>query len=477
MAMGNFFKAAPSLRPMLNIGCLFDIPTGRYRVGKHGEHILNGGLSYMTGIGGMGNTFKSTIGHFMLLRSLSRYQNANSSVYDTEISLTMQRLSQLSDWMDNIGNGAVEDCGRLILTDKTIQSGNEYFEAMRDYLKDKRSNVKQYSAETPFVDKDGNYISAFVPTIFEKDSLSQMDFDVVLSMQEKNQVGSSGMNMEAMKGAAAKSQMLNQLPGLTGSSGAYVIMTAHIGEEHQLDPYAPPKRKLSFLKGKLKFKNVPEKFTFLTNNCWYMLNCKTLQNATTKGAEFPRDKDDVLKDDTDLNIVTVMNLRGKSGPAGMPFELIVSQSEGVLVGLSEFNYIRSYGRYGLGGHDRNYYLELLPDVSLQRTTIRGKINEDYRLQRALEITSEMCQMNNMWHDLEEGLLCTPKELYEDLKKAGYDWDLLLNTRGYWIYNDQEDPRPFLSTMDLLLMRKERYRPFWYDALVKKLKDSDNAKKA
>lgn len=468
MLMGNFFKPAPTLRPMLNLGCLFDIPTGSYRLGKHGESILNGGLAYVTGIGGMGNTFKSTIAHFMLLRSLSRYTNAHSNVYDTEISLTMQRLVQLSDWMEGIGNGALEDSGRLLLTDKTIQSGNEWFESFKSYIREKRKDAKKYMAPTPFIDREGKNLEAFVPGIFEVDSFSQFEVDAVLSLYDKNEIGSAGLNMEAMSAARAKSQMINQIPGLTGSAGAYLIMTAHVGEEHQVDPYSPPKKKLAYLKGKLKFKNVPEKFTFLTNNCWYVTNCKPLQNQTTKGVEYPRHKDDVLVGDTDLNVVTLMNLRGKSGPAGMPFDLIVSQSEGVLVGLSEFNYIKSYGRYGIGGNDRNYYLELLPDVSLMRTTIRSKINEDVRLQRALEITSEMCQMGQMWHDLDEGLLCTPKELYEDLKAKGYDWDLLLGgTRGYWIFEDQPSDKYFLSTMDLLKMRQGTYHPWWYDEVAGK----------
>lgn len=51
MSMLGKFKKAPKLRPLLNIGCLFDIPTGTYLKGKHGESILNGGLSYITGIG------------------------------------------------------------------------------------------------------------------------------------------------------------------------------------------------------------------------------------------------------------------------------------------------------------------------------------------------------------------------------------------------------------------------------------------
>ncbi|MNJ60807.1 hypothetical protein D3C77_565660 [compost metagenome] len=87
----------------------------------------------------------------------------------------------------------------------------------------------------------------------------------------------------------------------------------------------------------------------------------------------------------------------------------------------------------------------------------------------MNITAEMCMMRNLWHDLEEGLLCTPKELYDDIVKAGYDWDLLLDSRGFWLPLEEKGTYadlPFLSTMDLLNMRAGTYRPYWYDAAVK-----------
>ena len=45
---------------------------------------------------------------------------------------------------------------------------------------------------------------------------------------------------------------------------------------------------------------------------------------------------------------------------------------------------------------------------------------------------------------------------------GYDWDVLLNTRGYWTLNQYSHPVPYLSTVDLLKMRKGLYKPYWMD---------------
>lgn len=461
----QFFQEAPDIRPSLNIGCLMDIPTGSYFTGKHGESILNGGLMYVTGVGGRGNTFKSTIAHYMLLKALDRYSKATALLYDAEPpSISKKRIRDLSRKMDTVSQDDIFDNNRAMITDSTKMTGNKWFDAVKDYSKQKNSkeNVKGNTLTTPFIDDKGNIITTLVPTIFEIDSLSMMSFDSVEAIYEKNEVGDSGMNVEALKSSAAKSQMMMQFPSITGNNNNFIIATAHMGDDIVMDPYAPPQKKLSFLKNKLKFKNVPEKWSFLTNNLWITLSASVLQHDTTKSPLYPKNSDDNLKGDTDLQTINIQNLRAKNGPAGMPFEIIVSQKEGVLVGLTEFNYIKAFDRFGLGGNLQNFYLELVPDINLSRTTIRSKINENKNLQRALEITSEMLQIFNLDTTLDDKYTCTPKELYDQLKEKGYDWEILLNTRGYWVYEETKHPLNFLSTLDLLKMRVDEYKPYWLD---------------
>ncbi len=467
----DFFPAAPRLRAQMNLGCLFDIPNGRYVKGKHGESILNGGLAYLTGVCGRGNTFKSVLTHFMNLRILSRYIRTALQIYDTETTITFQRLYQLALNMPHIGGVDLEELGRVHLTDNTVMAGDEWFDKLRKFAEAKQKASKQWMATTPFLDpKTGEPIQILMPTLSEVDSLSMLTTSSVDAIYTKNKIGESGANTDALRSAAAKTQMLMQMPTLTGQGSLYISFTAHVGDQHQLDPYAPPAQKLAFLKQKSSLKNVPEKFTFLMNNLWYVLQAKPLQHKDTKAPLYPRESGDSMEGDTDLMILLVQNLRAKNGPTGIPFEIIVSQSEGVLVGLTEYNYLKHFDKYGIGGNDQRFYLELRPDVQLMRTTIRRKIEEDARLQRALEITSEMCQMTNLWDDRnfeedEKDILCTPKELYEDLKAKGYDWDILLNTRGYWVFEGEEEHHPpFLSTKDLLRMRKGLYHPWWYPPL-------------
>ena len=105
---------------------------------------------------------------------------------------------------------------------------------------------------------------------------------------------------------------------------------------------------------------------------------------------------------------------------------------------------------------------MVPDINLSRTTIRSKIDENKKIQRALEITSEMLQIFNLYTTLDEKYTCTPKELYDQLKEKGYDWEVLLNTRVIGCMEETKHPLNFLSTMAPLKMRVDEYKPYWLD---------------
>lgn len=453
---------APLVRPALNIGCLMDIPTGRYEVGVHGESLLTGGLAHSTGVAARANQGKSLLLDMMMFRVMDRYMNAAGLFYCTEVTSQLGRLNSLSAAIAEVNMKGVSlaSCNRFKFTDKTMYSGTDWYDKIKEMTEPRSKMQKADVSISPFLERDGSFIKIINPLILGIDSFSLFSTDAVDKMQDDNSIGESGRNMEAMTDARTKTQMLMELPTLTAQQGLYVIMTAHVGDKHQMDPYAPPAKKLAFLNAKVALKNVPEKFTFLPNNVWYIMGTEVLRNQTTKAVEFPRNSEDDLRGDTDLMLATIANLRGKGGPSGLPFELIYSQEEGFKVGLSEFYYIKQYDRFGIEGNDRNYHLSLCPDINLSRTTVRGKIDSSAKLRRALEITSEMCQMHNLWHNLPAGLLCTPKELYDDLKAKGYDWDQLLATRGYWVFDNDKHPIPYLSTMDLLNMRAGLYKPYW-----------------
>lgn len=471
MSLNQPFTQIPSVKVLINVGALLDIPTGTYHKGIHRESILNGGLGGVTGVVGIGNNFKSTILHYMMLSAAERIDcmsETSMGTYDTETNIHESHLSSFLKRFPGLDKPDIFLNGKWNVTDKVQYHANEWYEVLRDFLKSKQKDVKKHMRKTPFLNRDNvTLLEIPTPTFGEVDSLTMFEPENVAKMQEEHELGDSGANTIHMRQGAAKTRFLMELPGLCGAAYHYMLITAHVGKKIEMasGPMGPaPTKHLQYLKNGDVIKGVTEKFFFLMNCCYNSYNAAPLINQGTKATEYPRNPNDNLRLDTDLNEVTLRVLRSKAGPSGMTIPLIVSQSEGVLPSLTEFHYLRESKGYGMQGAEFKI-LDLLPDVKVSRNTVRSKIDALPELRRALTITAEMLQMTELWHHLEEGLLCTPKELYDDLKALGFDWNVLLATRGWWTLDNDKHPIPYLSTMCLLRMRlpkdhKNHYFPYW-----------------
>ncbi len=459
------FTPAPILRPRHCVGGLLDIPAGRYHEGKYGDMILNGGFSNFMGFGGRGNTFKTTLALGIGFIVLARYDQTSLTVYDTEITFAWDRLEDMASRHPGLSYDGLVEEKRLLLTSGGEYSGNEWWDIIRTRSKERAKAMRGISVETPFVTKDGSPIKIAPTEIHFLDSMSNLETDAVSDIYDKNQIDAGAANTDALRGAAIKTRLVMQVPSVTSQGGMSLMATAHVGDELKLDPYAPAKQQLAFLKKGLKFKNVPEKFTFLSSNTWYIADASPLVNQSTKAAEYPLDGFNNMTGDTDLQELTLINVRSKSGPTGHILTLVVSQTEGLLPHLSEFHYLKKrkdkFGLLGPEGINKSYRVALYPEVLLQRTKLRGMIDEDAKLQRALEITTEMCQIYDHWPDFPSSHKVDPEDLYKKLSDMGYDWDILLSTRGYWTFDHYKHPVNPLSTMDLINMYHGIYIPFWY----------------
>lgn len=461
------FSQIPNVKVMLNVGCLLDIPTGDYETGRHGESILNGGIGLITGFAGRGNLFKSTIMHYVMLSAADTINHAARTAmltYDTEINIHESRLVELAKRFESFDPVTLFNDKQWVITDKTLCYGDKWFEDLRVYLKSKKAQGIKIFFNTPFLGRDKkSLIQMALPTFSEIDSFSEFETSDVAKMQEENALGESGGNTIHMRQGLSKTRLLMELPTLSGVNTHFFLTTVQVGDPilMQSGPMnLPPPKKLQHMRNSDKFKGVPDKFFFLTTNFWQMISASPLINQATKSVEYPEDPQDNQQGDVDLNLVTMKLLRNKSGASGTTIEVIVSQREGVLPTLTEFHYLKNQDRYGISGTLQHYALDLMPEIKLSRTTVRSKIDESYALRRAMTITAEMCQMKQLWRHMPEDLLCTPAQLYKDIQDLGYDWKVLLETRGWWTLNNDTTGRKFLSTMDLLNMRKGLYKPFW-----------------
>lgn len=463
MGFNKVVKPAPSLIPRFNNDCLLDIVTGSPETGMRGETIINGGFHHIEGGTGEANSAKTGLQLYRVLTTLSRYKGANAVIYDTETTLPRSRINaQAAINAPNLINMSEGKVDNLELTTPSEVNGDTLFHQFKDYGEE-RPKLKADYIETPFKDKStGEAIKILPPDILFIDSLTKFSTSSIEEIQDKNNIGESGQNMVWMKDGSVKMQMLSVIPNISVKNGLYFVMTAQIGENKNLDPYSAPRQTLSYLKGNLKLKRVPDEYRYNVHNLWYAFKMKPLLNSTTKAPEYPRDSDEnTSKGDTDLQEIILMNLRGKSGASGKPLTIIYSQSEGIKSSLTEFHHCKEEG-WGVTNSKGNYTIDLYPECKVGRTTIRQALETDVKLKTAVKLMSDLLQVKDEWKQFPPGFVCDPKTLYDDIKAKGYDWDVLLQTRSYWTFDQYTNPVPFLSIMDLLYMREGSYHPYWLE---------------
>jgi len=454
------------MKPLINVGCGIDIPTGNFVTGARGEKIVLGGLSGTEGFAGLGNNFKSTIMHFFMIRAMDRMtcslgEEPEMLTYDTEDNMiaNIEHLEELVGNLVKCSTPAPISDGVWKIISKSMMSSNTFLQkVLYPFIEENKKLLVKYTA---FIDKTTNKPMELPrPSFVEIDSITEFEPEMTMDFLKENNFEKA--NMLFMTQGRYKSVVLKDFPRLANEANVSFMMVAHMGEKKDIggNPYSQPTKELQFLKQNEKVKG-SDKLFYLTSHFWKVYGAKSLKNQTTKLPEYPKYEDDV---ETDLNIVNLLQFRSKTGPSGYVLELIVSQNEGVLPGLTNFHYIKT-NKFGIDGNPRSYWIELYPDVKLSRTTVRTKIEEDELLERAIEITSDLLQIRKFKPALYKKYkdYAEPKKLYERLKELGYDWNVLLKTRGWWTIDQYTDKLPpFLSTYDLLRMAYEEYVPYWMD---------------
>jgi hypothetical protein len=459
-------------RISLNVGACLDIPTATTLTGAKGETIINGGLPSIMAIVGPGNSYKSTILHYYSLSAYNRtIATAPSSIhtYDTEINIVRERLNHLSKGFEYVPEDIALTDDDWNITDKANYGADEWFQLYKESIDEKIKDKKQMTELTAFKDRyTGKTLTVPDIDIVEIDSLTELESDSTVDMLMASKTDNSDTNTLFMKQGLYKTKMLSSLPRLCNISNTYMLLTAHVAEKIDMATgpakYNQPTKKMQYLKTADNIKGVTSKFNFLTSLVWMAHTASTFNNKTTRTSEYPLEN--AKDDDKELNLVRLTPLRSKTGASGYTLELLVSQHSGVLPTLTEFHNIKSNDKFGMLGNNIHYSLVLKPDVSLSRTTVRTKIRDDKKLRRAINITSELLQISKYMLQFED-IICTPEELYKDLIDLGYDWDILLDTRGWWTPDQYSDKiEPFLSTIDLLRMRQKEYKPYWYTGELK-----------
>lgn len=451
------------VRAAINVGAGLDVPTGEYLEGIHGEMILNGGFYPLTGCLAKPNYFKTTLMLHHELSLQNAFKGSTISNYDTESTLYDTRVKNLQQQFNNLKDEDlfIPDNELVRISNPSVTLGEGWYASVAETMRAKLKERKSLLRNTPFLDRTGKALMQMMePDAIAVDSLSQFKTSDVMEKAEDYELGDSKRNMSWMTSGKHKAMMIEELSQMAPATSTYTWLTGHIGRNMSMDDRAPPQKQMQFFEQNSKALGTTDRFLYLTNNLWWIQRAEKYVNKNTGASELPLPGETNKEGDVDLVRITIISLRGKGGAAGIPLQLIASQSKGILPYLTDFQHLRENNYFGLDGGNTNYVHVFRPDTKLSRTTVHGKLVEDPKLQRAVQFTSEMLQIQWFMGQKYQDLYCTPQELYKDLKALGYDWDQLLSTRGYWQFDNDKQDIPYLSTLDLLRMRKGIYKPYW-----------------
>lgn len=295
--------------------------------------------------------------------------------------------------------------------------------------------------------------STSLEMIMGESKKGKVDWSAGNSMDSKNRT--IGMN-----NAKFKTDVMGTMTPSLLRSNTYGLITAHVGDNVSIEsgPYGPkPRQQIGTLSSNEKIKGVPANYTRLTTSLWQTSNKKPLVNSGTLLAEYPKnDGTDKIKEE--LHTITLKQHRSKDNLSSIRLELITSQREGVLPHLSQFHFLKN-NKFGFDGNNISYNLILYPEVKVGRTTIRGLIDRDPKLRRAIEFTSDYLQMTMYFPEYELlGLYCGLETLYKEIDELGYDWNKILSvTRNWHTPKHYTSELEYLHILNLLKLRVGQYK--------------------
>lgn len=428
----------------LNTGTLLDLACGAIEQTEH-NLAINGGISNILGIGGKSQTYKSSLMDGLVARAMSIYPDMQAIIFDSENNKTS--TERYNDFAIN----GVKPSSRIALFDTTTDDLNSIHDKIKTIVEHKKKYAKDIMVPTPFLDNQGKPISIMQPTLCMIDSFTIAGVNSESDSIEKSDLDASDLNTIWMKSGKHKTLFMRQIVQYARSANIYFILTAHIGETKDIggNPYMQPKKQLQFMAQKDRLKNVGSQFEFLTNTFLQTSGVNVLKDNNNL-CMYPSE----ISNPSELNRVNVVVVRNKINASGTIVPFVISQYEGLMNTLTHLQYLKDQKEDKLLIQKvGNMQSALYPDVIFTRNNIRKKTEEDYRLERALELSAQLIFVKNCWSSYKlpvDTSISVERFISKLLEHKTELTDDILNSRSYWTYN-KNDKRPMLTIFDVLEM--------------------------
>lgn len=458
-------------RPYINTGGPLDVMNGKFIPGTSGQYILSGGLGLTTATIATANRFKSTFNNSCAINAMARWPDAEFHNYDSEIAtIDKVRLANMSDlYLDDPEKRKthIEDLvGRINIFDPTTGPGENldcWFDYVKEKIRDtKIQNSKSWEVETEILDPDtGKPYRMLLPTFMGIDSWTQASSKQqnVRNEEFTAETETSKQRTYFMEDGLKKTQLMNTLPGICAKGGIYTVITGHLGRKFSIDG-KPTSKDMMYMTQDETTKAMGPKFEFLMSSIIKIANTAALTSqADRRESEYPSTDGHISG--IELQELSAILVRCKNAPSGAQWQMVSSQRNGIMAGLSYYNHLRNNKYFGLGSPNkvRN---PLLGDLNIGRTKIFD-LSSEYKTRRALELTYQLYTIQSTWTLMGQPVDYTLslEQFVEKLNGSSIAVDDILNTRGWWTYTDAKVDRDFLSLPDALNIIAGKYKPKFF----------------
>lgn len=427
---------------LINTGTLLDLATGKFRPATGGFQVLDGGLPQCMGIAGRAQTYKSTTAASFLVRAMEIHPESEAYIYETENQGDLERYSDLTTHNYNL------DLNRILFKQADEITLTQFSDEFNSLVEDKILHKKDYLVESPFINlRTGKPYQTWIPTFVLIDSFSRARSSKNEEQYTDTAIDDSGMNTYFLSDGNVKTKFLSDLPLRAAKAGIYVILTAHMGNKMDMNPYAPTPKQLQYMKNTDKMKGVGSNFEFLTSTLLQTLKATELKDSN-KQCEFPKNG----SAPNEVNQIDSIIVRCKNNSSGTQVPLVVSQAQGLLDQVTNFLLLKNNKFYGIENQGNRSFTPLMyPSVKLTRTTIRDLTEKDYMLTRALELTAQLCFIQSSWNMMNQpDYMRISIERFVDLINNSQDMSVqrVLNSTGVWSTSKQDKER--LTLVDILM---------------------------
>jgi len=444
------------LKPAIcyNTDSIFDFNTGEIKMGDKGKFYINGGMSpAIIGVMGRSNMYKSTFAASLLARIAAIYRQ-QVVIFDSEDSVgrgTGRFLRIAGDHMKDL----VQE--QFLKFDATVEYDLAQTEKkLKEFGEKKKAHAKELMLTSPFIDPvTGELQKVWAPTLVSIDSLTEMHSNEEDEMLDSKQgLADSKVKTLYMKDANAKTIFLRKIRRMAIEYGFIIVTTAHYGKTLNLDSYGPTPKQLQFMDQDYGPKGVGSKFLFLTSPQFIVKSCKCLQDDAKECWYKLEGNTPAL----DVNEIIIQIQRCKNASSGTMHPYVVSQENGLLTEVTDYNYLKRE-KFGLLGNNVTSQCMFTPKINLTRNTMRGICQTDHTEVRALQLCAQLKYIKD--HYSQEAMLSTlgfnanveEGKLMDFLMsdKNKYSVDRILHSRGYWLPKELEekDTPEYLSVMDIL----------------------------